>query len=106
ERRHEGKKMKSFANANRTISCLKNDDGYGSPASHEKKTLWTEHKAPDGRTYFYNSISKESRWEKPDELKSSTELMLSQCQWREYKSENGRVYYHNVDTKESRWTKP
>ncbi|CAF4570242.1 unnamed protein product [Rotaria socialis] len=85
---------------------MKNDDGYGSPASHEKKTLWTEHKAPDGRTYFYNSISKESRWEKPDELKSSTELMLSQCQWREYKSENGRVYYHNVDTKESRWTKP
>ncbi|CAF3928907.1 unnamed protein product, partial [Adineta steineri] len=85
---------------------MKGDDGYGSPASHEKKTLWTEHKAPDGRTYFYNSISKESRWDKPDELKTPAELMLSQCAWREYKAENGRVYFHNVDTKESRWTKP
>ncbi|CAF3681345.1 unnamed protein product [Rotaria sordida] len=85
---------------------MKGDEGYASPASHEKKTLWTEHKAPDGRTYYYNSISKESRWEKPDELKTSAELMLSQCQWREYKAENGRIYYHNVDTKESRWTKP
>ncbi|CAF3202727.1 unnamed protein product [Rotaria sp. Silwood2] len=85
---------------------MKGEEGYSSPASHEKKTLWTEHKAPDGRTYYYNSISKESRWEKPDELKTSAELLLSQCQWREYKAENGRIYYHNVDTKESRWTKP
>ncbi|CAF4907795.1 unnamed protein product, partial [Rotaria sp. Silwood1] len=85
---------------------MKSEEGYSSPASHEKKTLWTEHKAPDGRTYYYNSISKESRWEKPDELKTQAELLLSQCQWREYKAENGRIYYHNVDTKESRWTKP
>ena len=52
------------------------DDGYGSPAPQEKKTLWTEHKAPDGRTYYYNAISKESRWEKPDELKSSAEVTI------------------------------
>ncbi len=53
---------------------LKGEDGYANLTAQEKKTLWTEHKAPDGRTYFYNSISKESRWEKPDELKTSIEV--------------------------------
>ena len=65
-----------------TISSLpcKNDDGYGGPAGQDKKTLWSEHKAPDGRIYYYNSISKESRWEKPDELKSSTEVRTNLSQ--------------------------
>ena len=35
---------------------------------------WGEFKAPDGRTYYYNSVTKKSSWEKPDELKSSTEV--------------------------------
>lgn len=72
----------------------------------EKKCDWSEHKAPDGRTYYYNNTTKQSLWEKPDELKSQSELLLSQCPWKEYKSENGKVYYHNVATKESRWTIP
>ncbi|XP_020294211.1 pre-mRNA-processing factor 40 homolog A isoform X1 [Pseudomyrmex gracilis] len=72
----------------------------------EKKSDWSEHKAPDGRTYYYNSVTKQSLWEKPDELKTPSELLLSQCPWKEYKSENGKVYYHNVTTKESRWTIP
>lgn len=80
--------------------------GVQSIATTEKKTDWTEHKAPDGRTYYYNSVTKQSLWEKPDELKTPSELLLSQCPWKEYKSENGKVYYHNVTTKESRWTIP
>ncbi|XP_058800237.1 pre-mRNA-processing factor 40 homolog A [Phymastichus coffea] len=72
----------------------------------EKKSDWSEHKAPDGRTYYYNSVTKQSLWEKPDELKTPSELLLSQCPWKEYKSENGKVYYHNVNTKESRWVIP
>lgn len=35
---------------------------------------WTEHKAPDGRTYYYNNVTKESRWEKPDVLKTPAEV--------------------------------
>ncbi|XP_055543926.1 pre-mRNA-processing factor 40 homolog A [Wyeomyia smithii] len=67
---------------------------------------WTEHKAPDGRVYYYNSVSKQSLWEKPDELKSPAEKLLSQCPWKEYKSDQGKVYYHNVNTKESQWVAP
>ncbi|XP_054269216.1 pre-mRNA-processing factor 40 homolog B isoform X2 [Macrosteles quadrilineatus] len=72
----------------------------------KKKTDWTEHKAPDGRIYYYNTATKQSLWEKPNELKTPAELLLSQCPWKEYKSETGKTYYHNVTTKESRWTIP
>ena len=46
---------------------------------------WSEHKAPDGRTYFYNTVTKASAWEKPDVMKTAAELMLSKCPWKEYK---------------------
>lgn len=31
--------------------------------------LWSEHRAPDGRMYYYNSKAGESVWEKPQPLK-------------------------------------
>ncbi|KAG5886292.1 Pre-mRNA-processing factor 40-like protein A [Gonioctena quinquepunctata] len=67
---------------------------------------WTEHKAPDGRTYYYNSVTKQSSWQKPDQLKTPAELLLSQCPWKEYTADSGKIYYHNVNTKESRWVIP
>ncbi|KPJ12063.1 Pre-mRNA-processing factor 40-like A [Papilio machaon] len=57
---------------------------------------WSEHKAPDGRTYYYNSVTKQSLWEKPDDLKTPAE----------YTTDAGRVYYHNIETKESSWIIP
>ncbi|KAM9306006.1 pre-mRNA-processing factor 40 homolog A [Gastrophryne carolinensis] len=70
------------------------------------KSMWTEHKSPDGRTYYYNIETKQSTWEKPDELKSPTEQLLSKCPWKEFKSDSGKPYYYNSQTKESRWAKP
>ena len=67
---------------------------------------WTEHKAPDGRTYYFNGAKNQSSWEKPDELKTETERLLSQCPWKEYTSESGKVYFHNKETQESVWTMP
>ncbi|XP_062174448.1 flowering time control protein FCA isoform X2 [Alnus glutinosa] len=32
------------------------------------KCNWTEHTSPDGYKYYYNSVTSESRWEKPEEL--------------------------------------
>ncbi|KAK3775580.1 hypothetical protein RRG08_000396 [Elysia crispata] len=77
-----------------------------SPGQDKQKSAWGEHKAPDGRVYYYNSVTKESSWEKPAELKTPQEKMLAQCPWKEYKSDAGKTYYHNSVTKESRWTKP
>ncbi|XP_066564270.1 pre-mRNA-processing factor 40 homolog B [Amia ocellicauda] len=95
--------------ASPTVSALQQTAGPEPPSTQEqtgKKSSWTEHKAPDGRTYFYNSESKQSTWEKPDELKSKAELLLSQSPWKEYKSDTGKPYYYNSQSKESRWTKP
>uniref|UniRef100_A0A6Q2YKR7 Pre-mRNA-processing factor 40 homolog A n=1 Tax=Esox lucius TaxID=8010 RepID=A0A6Q2YKR7_ESOLU len=80
----------------------------GSPQDDQpkKKSVWTEHKSLDGKTYYYNTETKQSSWEKPDDLKSPAEQMLSKCPWKEYKSDNGKAYYYNSQTKESRWTKP
>uniref|UniRef100_A0A4W5QSV5 PRP40 pre-mRNA processing factor 40 homolog A n=1 Tax=Hucho hucho TaxID=62062 RepID=A0A4W5QSV5_9TELE len=80
----------------------------GSPQDDQpkNKSVWTEHKSLDEKTYYYNTETKQSSWEKPDDLKSPAEQMLSKCQWKEYKSDNGKAYYYNSQTKESRWTKP
>ena len=47
-----------------------------SPVDQCLQKVWTEHKAPDGRTYYYNHITKQSSWEKPDDLKSKAEVRL------------------------------
>lgn len=69
-------------------------------------SLWTEHKMPDGRVYYFNKQTKQSVWEKPDELKSPSELILSRCEWRAHKTPEGKQYYYNTQTKVTSWTKP
>ncbi|KAI3600446.1 formin binding protein, partial [Moniliophthora roreri] len=66
---------------------------------------WTEHRNPEGRTYWFNTVTRESVWEKPDELKSPFERALNQTKWKEYFS-GGRKYYYNTETKESKWDMP
>lgn len=44
------------------------------PAPGGVTTEWTEHKAPDGRTYYYNNLTKQSSWQKPDCLKTPGEV--------------------------------
>ncbi|KAJ7509732.1 hypothetical protein B0H11DRAFT_1960858 [Mycena galericulata] len=67
--------------------------------------IWTEHRNPEGRTYWFNTGTKESVWEKPDDLKSPFERALNQTKWKEYFS-GGRKYYYNTETKESKWDMP
>lgn len=41
--------------------------------------LWSEHRAPDGRLYYYNSKAGESVWEKPQPMKDLESTLLLQC---------------------------
>lgn len=45
-------------------------------SQNENLKSWTEHTAPDGRKYYYNNITQESRWEKPDEMKTVVEVFI------------------------------
>ncbi|CAL1714843.1 unnamed protein product [Somion occarium] len=67
--------------------------------------IWTEHRNPEGRTYWFNTGTRESVWEKPDDLKTPFERALNQTKWKEYFS-GGRKYYYNTETKESKWDMP
>ncbi|XP_063257135.1 pre-mRNA-processing factor 40 homolog A [Prinia subflava] len=91
------------------VSTVQQSSTTPSAASEDhskQKSTWTEHKSPDGRTYYYNTETKQSTWEKPDDLKTPAEQLLSKCPWKEYKSDSGKPYYYNSQTKESRWAKP
>ena len=43
------------------------------------KSAWSEHKSPDGRTYYCNTETKQSIGEKLDDLKSPAEQLSSKC---------------------------
>ena len=66
---------------------------------------WSEYKNSEGRTYWSNSITKQSVWEKPDELKTPFERAISKTQWKQYTSK-GRPYYVHNGTKETKWDMP
>ncbi|KAK5969082.1 WW domain protein [Trichostrongylus colubriformis] len=54
------------------------DGNTESPQAHSappatQECPWTKHETADGRVYYYNKITKESSWNKPDELKTPQE---------------------------------
>lgn len=61
----------------------------GFPPPPNPAEQWTEHKAPDGRTYYYNSITKQSSWQKPDQLKSPSEVSFNYLIW-------GRPVFYDI----------
>ncbi|KIJ20730.1 hypothetical protein PAXINDRAFT_57698, partial [Paxillus involutus ATCC 200175] len=65
----------------------------------------TEHRNPEGRTYWFNTGTRESVWEKPDDLKTPFERALTKTKWKEYFS-GGRKYYYHTESKESKWDMP
>lgn len=67
---------------------------------------WQTHTGDDGRTYYYNPSTNESKWEKPDQLLSPLERALALSQWKEYTAQGGAKYWNNTETGESVWDTP
>ncbi|KAI8346809.1 hypothetical protein B0O80DRAFT_222600 [Mortierella sp. GBAus27b] len=70
------------------------------------KSLWVEYTHQDGRKYYYHTVTKQTVWQKPDELKSAVEIALETSPWKEYTTPEGKKYYHNATTKDTVWTVP
>ena len=57
-----------------------------------------------GKTYFYNKLTKEVRWEAPEGFE---EQKFSSPVWKAaYDTTTGRTYYYNRQTKAVTWKKP
>lgn len=67
---------------------------------------WQEARAPDGRTYFFHTATKETTWTKPAELLTPLEKALAAQPWKEYSTPEGRKYYSNTETKQTVWEMP
>ncbi|GAO49401.1 hypothetical protein G7K_3551-t1 [Saitoella complicata NRRL Y-17804] len=67
---------------------------------------WVEHSTAEGRVYYYNSDTKQSVWEKPDELRTPAERALDKLDWKEFTTADGRKYWNNKLTGKSVWDMP
>lgn len=38
--------------------------------------VWQEHRTENGRSYYFNTITKKTQWNKPDELMTPAEARL------------------------------
>ncbi|KAF9291602.1 PRP40 pre-mRNA processing factor 40 [Mortierella alpina] len=76
------------------------------PPAPAAKSAWTEYTHQDGRKYYYHATTKQTVWQKPDELKTPGERALEACPWKEYSTPEGKKYYHNASTSQTVWTAP
>lgn len=76
--------------------------------------VWVEGHSDDGHVYYYNTITGESQWDKPEgfQRQASASGQLGQTEsssgspWMEAVSPEGYTYYYNSETGESSWEKP
>ncbi|CAO0796974.1 unnamed protein product [Mucor circinelloides] len=68
--------------------------------------IWKEHTTPEGRKYWYNNVTRQSTWEKPDDLLTPEERVFKSSNWKEYTTPEGKKYYSNSVTKQTVWEVP
>lgn len=69
--------------------------------------VWAEMVAKNGRKFYYNTVTRCSKWEKPDELKTPEEIKISQkTKWKEYTCGDGRKYWYHEEKNLSVWEEP
>ncbi|GBG30328.1 F-box/LRR-repeat protein 2 [Hondaea fermentalgiana] len=83
--------------------------------------VWVEYQDDEGRIYYYNAVTQQAQWEKPqgfDEqwlkdqdaqaltARSSRVRTARASDWAELRDEHGNLYYWNERTGETQWDKP
>lgn len=89
-----------------TEGFTSNHEGPSAAPSKTVASDWHEVKTEDSRVYYYNSVTRKSVWEKPEELMNDFEKKLSKLAWKEYATADGKKYWYNVNTRESVWDIP
>ena len=68
--------------------------------------IWQEARTPEGKVYYYNTLTKVTQWDKPVELQTPQERNLAGLPWKESTAPDGRKYYYHAQTKETTWSMP
>uniref|UniRef100_A0A3P9Q070 WW domain binding protein 4 n=1 Tax=Poecilia reticulata TaxID=8081 RepID=A0A3P9Q070_POERE len=76
--------------------------------------VWVEGQSDEGHTYYYNTVTGVSQWEKPEGFqgRSSASAQSQQSEsslgspWMGAVSPDGYTYFYNTNTGESSWEKP
>ncbi|CAA9958432.1 hypothetical protein CFE70_001971 [Pyrenophora teres f. teres 0-1] len=80
-------------------------NGYPPPMIPPPGPVWTAATNTDGREYYYNTITKVTTWDKPDELKDDVERALPGSGWTAHVAD-GKRYFARIGTNETTWTIP
>ncbi|XP_036397025.1 WW domain-binding protein 4-like [Megalops cyprinoides] len=85
-------------------------------SSSRGSDVWVEGVSDEGHTYYYNTLTGESQWEKPEGSRgrrttsgvtqANNDKKSSSSLWMEALSPDGYTYYYNTETGESSWEKP
>lgn len=104
----------------------------GHPTALDSQDLppgWRQHRTSEGRQYFYNATTKQTRWDRPIHTQPKAEAAIadpvhdreaatlhdqqllkrpnaSSATWAEHHTPDGRVYFFNSVTRETSWTRP
>ncbi|KAL7001545.1 hypothetical protein U1Q18_002698 [Sarracenia purpurea var. burkii] len=94
-----------------------NDVGNNDGAIPKQLDAWTAHKTEAGILYYYNALTGESTYEKPDGFRGEPDKVTTQStpvsweklagtDWALVSTIDGKRYYHNTKTKLSSWQIP
>ncbi|OAL50391.1 U1 snRNP-associated protein Usp104 [Pyrenochaeta sp. DS3sAY3a] len=75
------------------------------PPGGAPPSSWNAVKTDDGKEYYYNAVTNQTTWEKPDELKDEVERGIVGTPWAIHLSD-GKRYFAHTETKETTWTIP
>ena len=68
---------------------------------------WNEAKAPDGRTYYFHTVTKETKWTRPAAAAAASAEPPLPAGWKQAEAPNGRTYYHYLPGgKGTQWVRP
>ena len=111
-------------NANHTNRETKTEDKVVKKEQNAAEDEWTKTQDDEGRTYYYNTKTEETSWDRPagfDERKkdvnteqreekedgiADTTNTESHGDWIEAQDDEGRTYYYNTKTEETSWDQP
>ncbi|XP_061634241.1 WW domain-binding protein 4 [Phyllopteryx taeniolatus] len=91
----------------------KTDKARKSSVEQKRTQTWVEGWTNDRHAYYYNTVTGDSQWDRPEGFLSSSDFVQpgqyespSDSAWMEGVSPEGYSYWYNTETGESRWEKP